>query len=164
VGTRELNGLKILLMLMSNWDAKDSRDGAGSNTAIYAKAGPDGDRLYYAFDDWGATLGKWGGFFSRDKWNADGYSEQTRNFARTVDGETIRWGYRGKHAKDVTSGIHIDDARWLLTYLSGVTDEELRAGLQASGATAPETDTYARNIRERIGQLQHLSDSARSSR
>src|SRR4030095_13379634 len=36
VGTRELAGLKILLMLISNWDNKDRRDVArGSNTAIY---------------------------------------------------------------------------------------------------------------------------------
>ena len=36
VGTPELNGLKILMMLMSNWDNKDVRDVArGSNTAIF---------------------------------------------------------------------------------------------------------------------------------
>ncbi len=156
LGTHELNGLKILLMLTSNWDAKDSRDGAGSNTAVYSKAGPEGARLYYAFDDWGSTLGKWGGFFSRDKWNAAGYDQQTRNFVRCADGRTIQWGYRGKHAKEVTNGISLDDVRWLLTYLSGVNEEELRAGLQASGATAPQVDLYARSIRERIVQLQSL--------
>ena len=36
VGTRELNGLKIVMMWLSNWDAKDVRDVArGSNTAIF---------------------------------------------------------------------------------------------------------------------------------
>ena len=36
VGTRELNGLKIVMMLLSNWDNKDVRDVArGSNTAIF---------------------------------------------------------------------------------------------------------------------------------
>ena len=163
VGTHELNGLKILLMLMSNWDAKDSRDGAGSNTAIYSKTGPAGGERYYAFDDWGATFGKWGGFFSRDKWNADGYSRQTRNFAR-IDGETIRWGYRGKHVKDVASGIQMEDVRWLLTYLSRVNDAELRAALQASGATAPQIDAYARSIGDRIAQLKRLSESVTASR
>jgi hypothetical protein len=163
VGTHELNGLKILLMLMSNWDAKDARDGAGSNTAVYSRPSPDGDRLYYAFDDWGATLGNWGGFFSRDKWNADGFSRQTPNFVRSLDGQTIRWGYRGKHQKDVTSGINIDDVRWLVTYLSQVTDEELRAGLRASGATASQTDIYVRSLRSRIGQLQRLTGPAPST-
>ena len=36
VGSRELNGLKIVMMWLSNWDAKDVRDVArGSNTAIF---------------------------------------------------------------------------------------------------------------------------------
>jgi len=156
VGTHELNGLKILMMLASNWDAKDSRDGKGSNTAVYAESSPQGGRLYYAFDDWGATFGKWGGFFTRDKWDASGYIGESRAFAASRDGHTIHWGYRGKRAKDVASGIGIDDVQWLLTYLAAVTDEELRAGLRASGATASDVDTYSRAIRERISQLQRL--------
>ena len=64
IGSHELNGLKILLMLTSNWDAKDARDGKGSNTSVYSKPG-SADQLYYAFDDWGAAMGKWGGFSAR---------------------------------------------------------------------------------------------------
>lgn len=156
LGTHELGGLKIMMMLTSNWDAKDSRDRKGNNTAVYAERGADGDRLLYAFADWGASFGKWGGFFSRDKWNADGYGDQTRDFAR-IDGATIHWGYRGKHGKDVTAGIAVDDVRWLLIHLSRVTDEQLRAGLKASGATPSEIEAYTKSIRERISQLQFLA-------
>ena len=157
VGTRELNGLKILMMLMSNWDAKDSRDGKGSNTAVYAKPGPGGDQLAYSFDDWGATLGKWGGFFERDKWDPLGFWEQTKTFVRLTPNHTIEWGYRGKHGKDITLGIGVEDVRWLLTYLSPVTDEELRAGLRASGASDSTIEIYTRCLRERIAQLERLS-------
>ena len=157
VNTHELNGLKIVMMLMSNWDAKDSRDGKGSNTGVYAKAKSDGGHLYYAFDDWGATMGKWGGFFERDKWNPEGYRAQTKNFARHAANGGIEWGYRGKHDPDITSGIPVDDVRWLLTYLSPVTDEELRAGLRASGATKAEIESYTLSIRGRIAQLQRLA-------
>jgi len=156
IGSHELNGLKILLMLTSNWDAKDARDGKGSNTSVYQKPGSAG-QLYYAFDDWGATLGKWGGFFQRDKWDPDGFRAQTRNFARTASNQTIEWGYRGKHGKEVTSGISTGDVRWLLTYLSRVTDDELRAGLRASGASGLAIETYTRCLRQRIQQLQSLS-------
>jgi hypothetical protein len=120
--------------------------------------------LHYAFDDWGATLGKWGGFFSRDKWNADGFSRQTRGFVLSPDGKTLQWGYRGKHWKDVTSGITVDDVRWLLVYLSRVTDAQLRAGFQASGAKSPEIDLYVGSLRERITQLQRVSGSMIASR
>ena len=163
VGSHELNGLKILMMLMSNWDAKDSRDGKGSNTAIYALNGANGKQLWYAFDDWGATLGKWGGFFSRDKWDTDGYSQQTASFVR-LDGGVLHWGYHGKHNADITSGIRIEDVQWLLTYLSRVTDEQLRSGLQASGACPSDTETYARAIRARISQLQRVAGGLNSTR
>jgi hypothetical protein len=162
LGTRELNGLKILLMLASNWDAKDERDGEGSNTAIYSKPGSPETR-YYAFDDWGATMGKWGGFFERDKWDAAGYRQQTKNFARATPGQAIEWGYRGKHDKDVTSGISVRDVRWLLTILSRVTDEQLRAGLRASGAKEPDIDMFARSIRDRIAQLQSVAAPSASA-
>ena len=164
VGSHELNGLKILMMLLSNWDAKDSRNGKGSNTAVYSRPGDAGDRLVYAFDDWGATLGKWGGFFSRDKWNVDGFSAQSREFVSAGAGETIRWGYRGKHGRDLTSGIRVEDVRWLLTDLSGVSDDDVRAGLRASGATADEIESYTRSIRRRVTQLQRLCGNVASTR
>ena len=39
LGSRELQGLKIVNMLLSNWDTKDRRDVArGSNTAIFEES------------------------------------------------------------------------------------------------------------------------------
>lgn len=163
VGTPQLNGLKILMMLTSNWDAKDSRDGKGSNTSVYYQPGPNAARRLYAFDDWGATMGKSGGFFKRDKWDPDGYETQTKNFARLASDGRIDWGYRGKHNQDITAGIKVGDVRWLMTYLSRITDEELKAGLRASGATEAQVDTFARAIQGRISQLQRLTDSAAST-
>ena len=62
VGTRELNGLKIVLMLLSNWDNKDVRDVArGSNTAIFEhRISRHSREARYLIIDWGAALGSWG--------------------------------------------------------------------------------------------------------
>ena len=61
VGTPEFNGLKILMMLMSNWDNKDVRDVArGSNTAIFEFRTDDRHEARYLIIDWGAALGAWG--------------------------------------------------------------------------------------------------------
>src|SRR4029077_11367982 len=62
VGTRELNGLKIVMMLLSNWDNKDVRDVArGSNTAIFEyPTRQDAWEARYLIIDWGAALGTWG--------------------------------------------------------------------------------------------------------
>jgi hypothetical protein len=145
------------MMLTSNWDAKDARDGKGSNTAVYSGKGSTGNELFYSFDDWGATMGKWGGFFGRDKWDPDGYRRQTRSFARMKGAETIAWGYRGKHGKEISNGIGVEDIRWLLTYLGPVTDDYLRAGLRASGASEAQINAYVSSIRARIEQLRRIS-------
>ena len=50
-----------------------------------------------------------------------------------------------------------------MTYLSRVTDEELQAGLRASGATEGQIGAYTRAIRERITQLQRVAGSAAST-
>jgi hypothetical protein len=155
IGTHELNGLKIVMMLLSNWDAKDSRDGEGSNTSVYSR-GSD-ESLFYAFDDWGSSLGKWGGFFERDKWNPEGFREQTKQFVR-ISGQSIEWGYRGKHSNDITSGIGADDIRWLLKYLSCVTDDNLRVAFRSSGATEAQIESFTGSLRQRIQQLQHISE------
>ena len=160
IGTPQLNGLKILMMLTSNWDGKDARDGKGGNTSIYSKPGSKTGQTFYAFDDWGATMGKSGGFFQRDRWDPAGYQAQTKNFVRIAPAGALQWGYRGKHNPDIVSGITVADVRWLMTYLSRLTDKGLRAGLRASGATEAEIGAYAHAIQERIAQLEHVADSA----
>jgi hypothetical protein len=57
VGTRELNGLKIVVMLLSNWDTKDRSDIArGSNTAIFEHRVSRWRReAHYLITDWGRS-------------------------------------------------------------------------------------------------------------
>jgi len=150
VGTRELNGLKIMIMLTSNWDPKDQAD-SQSNTAIYTnrKTG----RVTYVMSDWGATMGKWGGFLSREKWDCEGYTSQTSKFVTEVSGQVIRFGYDGKHASYIKEGIRVGDVRWLLKYLGRITDNQIRDGLKAAGGTTEELDCFTRAVRSRINQL-----------
>jgi hypothetical protein len=149
VKTPELGGLKVLMMLLSDWDNKDARDAEsrGTNTGIYQRDG----LLYYFVDDWGGSMGSWGKYFTRDKWNADHFLKQSPDFV-TVKNGRLDWGYVGQHSsllKDVTR----DDVRWLLQYLGRVSDDQLRVGLTASGATLDERDKYVRALRQRIDML-----------
>lgn len=154
VGTRELNGLKVMVMLTSNWDPKDQRDDS-SNTAIYTKKKTG--EVSYVMSDWGATMGKWGGILSREKWDCDGYSSQGRKFVTKVEGGLVRFGYDGKRANDIRDDIRVSDVKWLLGYVGRITDAQLKAGLGASGATAEEIDCFAMAIRERINQLKNAA-------
>ncbi|HKP71349.1 MAG TPA: hypothetical protein VJT82_00330 [Pyrinomonadaceae bacterium] len=159
VGSRELNGLKIMLMLTSNWDNKDVRDVArGSNTAVfeYALAGGEVEARYLIID-WGATMGKWGSPVFRSKWDSAGYEAQTPEFVAGVDDGVVRWGYVGQRTDEARDGITVEDVRWLCRYVGRVTDAQLRDGLRASGATDAEIESFTRAIRARLDQLKEIT-------
>jgi hypothetical protein len=165
VGTHELQGLKILMLLVSNWDTKDARDFVtvpdkglqmDSNLVIFADDSTGQRRYLYSNDDWGAAMGRWGNFFARSKWDCLGFAEQTPHLAKLLDDGTIEWGFHGKHWKDITD-IKVSDVQWLLHYLGRITDEQIRRGLVASGATSQQTGCYTRALRQRIQQLEHIA-------
>ena len=155
VGTKEFNGLKIIMMLVSNFDNKDARDlGRGSNTAIFQYPVGDTVESRYVVTDWGGSMGKWGGFMSREKWDCKGYAQQTPEFIKGVKGGFIVWGWSGQHTKDATQGIRQSDVKWLLQYLGRISDDQIRAGLEASGATQEECECFTKALRDRILQMQ----------
>jgi hypothetical protein len=157
VGTRELAGLKILLMLISNWDNKDQRDVArGSNTAIYLTRVSRWRReAQYLIVDWGGSMGRWGrAVVTRGRWDPEGFAAQTPQFVTgvTEDG-LVQFGFTGQRTVDARANIRVEDVAWLCRYLGRITDAQLRAALDASGATAEETASFAASLRARIDQL-----------
>jgi hypothetical protein len=161
--TPELNGLKILVMLVSNWDNKDARDALrGSNTSVLTcGAGAEQRRVFFV-NDWGQTMGRWGygGIIGRQSsWNCADFASQTPAFVTGSNGRTVRFGYRGQHTEEFKSGIGVKDVRWLMQYLGRVTDAQLHAGLAASGATREEEDCFSRALRSRIEQLRKIAGS-----
>jgi hypothetical protein len=160
-GTTELGGLKIMIMLLSNWDTKDARDGEGSNNGVFEESHSGRSSVpWFAVTDWGASFGKSGGFFQRDRWDWRGYRAQSQRFATLKRDGSIQWGFRGKHGADIIAGVGMEDVRWLLPYLSRITDDELTAGLAASGASAPVAQQFTRAIRTRVLELQRIAKSA----
>jgi hypothetical protein len=155
VGTRELNGLKIMVMLTANWDPKDQRDDS-SNTAMYTKKKTG--EVTYLITDWGATMGKWGGIMSREKWDCEGYKQQSPKFAMGVESGLVKFGYDGKREHDIREGIKVGDAKWLVKYLVRITDAQIRAGLAASGGTPEEINCFTIAIRDRINQLASVAN------
>ena len=154
-GTHELAGLKILMMLFSNWDAKDARDGqSDSNTAVFRIPSARGPELAFSTYDWGSSLGSWGGPWHNDRSDCVGYTSDTRRFVERVDNGEVVFGYSGKHSADLKRGITVADVQWLLTWLKPITDEQIRTGLRASGATDRQTGCWAGAIENRIEQLE----------
>ena len=166
VGTPQLAGLKVLLMLISNWDNKDQRDvGRGSNTAIFVvRDGHWRREAQYLIVDWGGSMGKWGGtVVTRGRWDAAGFAAQTSQFVTGVNGDYVQFGYSGQRTADARASITIADVRWLCQFLGRITDDQLRAALRASGATGDEEASFAASLRTRIDQLRAVGVSAASS-
>ncbi len=156
LGTQQFHGLKILTMLLSDWDTKDRRDVArGSNTAIFEYPVSRWRReARYLITDWGGSMGRWGSnIVTRGRWDPAGFEAQTPEFVVAVDEEAVRFGYVGQRTSDVAVGITIDDVKWLYQYLGRLNDPQLRDALEASGATAEETGLFTRALRARIRQL-----------
>lgn len=164
LGSRELNGLKIVVMLTSNWDNKDSRDTFnGPNTAIIDHVENGRRELRYLVDDWGSTMGKWGPrYWYRDKWNCKAYSEQTAEFISGVKDGVIEWGFAG--SRNVSEGIRVEDVQWSLSFLGRITDSQIKAGLRASGATPEEVECFGSAIRRRINQMRDAVRMGASNR
>ena len=163
VGTTELAGLKVLLMLISNWDNKDQRDVArGSNTAIYVTRVSRWKReAQYLIVDWGGSMGKWGGNpVTRGRWDAEGFAAQTPHFVSGIANGYVQFGYTGQRTGDARASIRPNDVAWLCGYLGRITDAQLRAALDASGATSEEKESFAASLRTRIAQLQDIASTA----
>jgi hypothetical protein len=160
-GTQELAGLRIVMMLLSNWDAKDSRNRSGANTAIFRVTRNGETALLYSVFDWGASLGRWGGALRRDQSDCGGFLADTPEFVKGVRGNEVVWGFSGKHGGEMKAGVTVDDVRWLLPNLQRITPEELEAGLKASGATQRQASCWTRGLEDRIRQLREISAKAK---
>jgi len=158
VNTVEFKGLKVIMMLTSNFDNKDVRDvKRGSNTAIYQVPTEGGLENHYLVSDWGGSMGKWGGLISREKWDCKGFRGQTKDFIKGVKGDIVEFGYSGQHTDDFKNDIRVRDLKWLLQYVGRITDDQFRDGLRASGATPDEVECFTRSMRERINQMKRFA-------
>jgi hypothetical protein len=163
VGTSQLNGLKIVNMLLSNWDTKDRRDvSRGSNTAIFEHRVSRWTReARYLITDWGGSMGRWGAnIVTRGRWDPAGFAAQTPQFVTGVEGDIVLFGYAGQRTADMSNGIRIDDVRWLCRYLGRLTDAQLHDALIASGASLEDAASFAASLRDRIAQLVNASQGA----
>jgi len=168
--TRELSGLKVLMILLNNFDAR-----SGNNRIIYVN-GRHGREAHYYVTDLGATLGRAGGLGGTRTKNdlADFLSTK---FVRGVDeGDRVvefdydtrprglghlsvlqPFYYRHEVNKEkAMRGIPVAHARWIGSLLSQLSDQQLRDAFRAAGYSESVQDSYVAALRERINQLRDL--------
>lgn len=157
LGTREFAGLKILMMLLSNWDNKDAEPKEDSNNGVFRVPYQGREQYFYGVFDWGGSLGRWGHSLRRDQSDCAGFTLDTPRFVRRTREGRIEWAYQGKHSEVMKIGITVDDIRWLLTYLHRITPDQMLTGLKASGATDRQSGCWAGSIERRIAMLEAVS-------
>jgi hypothetical protein len=161
IGTREFNGLRVMMSLLNNWDLKEI------NNDIYEI---DGERRYVVADV-GATFGKTGDPLTRSKSNVKGY-ENSKFIEHDEKGGYVDFvlhsrppifaavdagNYKERSDMEkITKHIPHDDARWLGERLSHLTDEQIRDCFRSAGYNADEVEEYTHVIKDRIAALNAL--------
>jgi hypothetical protein len=144
----EFRGLKILMVMINNWDMKDD------NNEILAVRGDTSGQgeLRYIISDLGATFGKTGGFFSRSRNEAADYVKA--DFIKKVNGDLIDFNYGGKNQKLFTN-ITVADARWLSALMKRLSDEQIKDAFRSANYSAEEVEMLAGALKRRISALEN---------
>jgi hypothetical protein len=154
VGTRQLQGLKVLMALINNWDLKDE-----NNVRLYEQGRRGRGEIHYAISDLGATFGKEGGgpaFFwriTRSRNNPEDYAGS--KFIDKVKGGYVDLHYTGKNS-GMFDRITVADARWVGQILSRLSERQLTDAFRAANYTPEETQLLASVVRARINTLAAL--------
>lgn len=162
-GKRELQGLKVLMALMENWDLKDD------NNRILVVQNGNRNELQYIVSDLGTTFGKTGGqkspmaFIRSIKGSRNEPDDFVNDkFIDTVEGNTVKLDYDGKNAS-LMRDISIADARWIGGLLARLSDAQIQDAFRAANYTPEQVRMLSGAVRKRINQLVNLQPGAATS-
>jgi len=150
IGTKEFQGLKVMMLLVNNWDIKDV-----NNKIIRVESENSGPQLRYEVSDLGASLGQTGGFFSRSRNKTDDYVKT--KFVEEAKRPFIKFDYRGKE-QDLFKDITISQARWIGGMLSALSDQQLADIFRAADYSPEEIQELTLALKTRITELATLPE------
>ena len=160
LGTKELNGLRVMMALLNNWDLKTQ-----NNSVIDV-----GDERHYLVSDMGCTFGKTGNEFTRSVSKVEDYSRSP--FIESTTPETVDFVmhsrpsfilavavpyYRDRTRMErIAQDIPRADARWIGQRLGRLSRRQIEDSFRAAGYTDEEVDRYTAVVQERIAALTAL--------
>ena len=152
VGTREFQGLKVMMALLNNWDIKDS-----NNEILFVRNG-EHNELRYIISDLGATFGKSGSLpiiwrFTRNRNNPEDYAQA--KFVEGVDNNYVLFHYNGKR-NDLFDDISVRDAEWAGALLAHLSNRQLEDVFRAANYRPEEVRLLTEAVRARINELRTL--------
>lgn len=176
VGQREFNGLKVLMVLVANYDTR-----LDNNQIYYVKNAETGEmEARYVVTDIGATLGKVGGLGGKrsknvlEDFRASKFIESIENGMVNFDYHTKPkgaggfasmfnpgYGKRQANKEKAMRSLPLEDVRWIGARLALLSDEQLRDAFRAAHYDNATMEGYVSILRGRINQLVQLSSSTR---
>jgi hypothetical protein len=153
---RELNGLRVMMSMLNNWDLKKT------NNSIEEMGG----ERRYVVTDLGATFGKTGNNFTRSKSALKDYANS--KFIKKVTPEYVDFVmhsrpifltamfpfyYTRARMERITKRIPRADAKWLGQILARLSAEQIRDCFRAGGYTPEEVEGYTKVVQKRIAEL-----------
>jgi hypothetical protein len=149
IGTKEFQGLKVLMLLINNWDIKDD-----NNKILVAEDKETGEaEFHYAVSDLGGTLGKTGGFASRTRNKPSDFLKS--KFIERVERGRVIFNYNGKR-QDLFRDITVEQARWVGELMSRLSEQQIRDALRAANYDSQEAGILERALAERINDLKNV--------
>ena len=149
VGSKELQGLKMMMVFLNNWDVLDLQ-----NKVIRV-----GDENHYIVSDLGATFGRLGNNnlpviyrLGRKTGSPEHYSKT--NFVDGVENGEVKLAYKGKN-RDLFEGFTVSDARWLSERFENLTDQQISDAFRAANYDAKEIAMYVAAVRQKITELKN---------
>ena len=168
-GTRKLNGLRVLMALINNWDLKDS------NNAVYREKHNDGStppEQIYSVSDLGASFGTTGFVLSCEKsrGNLSAYDHSGFIAKRSTSYVDFKVPSRPAlieifnppvfiHRVELRwIGRHIPraDAKWMGELLGRLSPDQIRDAFRAAGYSVQKAQEFAAIVQGRIAELNML--------
>jgi hypothetical protein len=163
-GSREFNGLRVMMGLINNWDLTDE------NNSIYQESDPPENR--YLVSDLGSSFGKtgysWNSTMSKDNLKAYRHSKFITKIAPDyVDLSVpkrppllyffnLGWFFTTVHNHWIGKHIPRSDAKWMGEILARLSPEQIRDAFRSARYSPAETEAYAEVIQKRIAELNRL--------
>jgi hypothetical protein len=161
-GSREWNGLRVLMALLNNWDLKDV------NNSVYSAGG---ERIYMV-SDLGASFGSAGRTWPRDR-AKDTLNYYSRSkFIRRIAPDTVDFQPPARpmfvylvNPKEYLSRVRLErlgrnvpraDAKWLGQLLVRLSPAQIRDAFRAAGYSPEEIESFSRLLEDRIAVLTDL--------
>jgi hypothetical protein len=143
-GTREFNGLKLMMALVNNWDLKDE------NNLIVEEDGKN----FYIVSDLGSSFGKLADKSSSRSGRSVSKPEDFHESGFIKGGENgvLVLDYRGA-GEGLMQGIPVEHGRWLADLLLQLKGEQIADAFRAANYSPEEVSTLTAAIKGRINAL-----------